>query len=90
MYILVQHSISDPINFHRHAEEANKKMPANLKLHHVFSTAEGRNAVCVWEAPSITAVKDFLEPAVGKYGLNDYFEVPNKEGVVLPKFELTA
>lgn len=90
MYILVQHSISDPLNFLRHAEEANKTMPAPLKLHHTFSAADGTKAVCVWEAPSIAAVKDFLEPAVGKFGLNDYYEVPNKEGVVLPTLALTV
>lgn len=90
MYILVQHTISDPVNFLHHAEEANKKMPVTLKLHHTFSAADGKKAVCVWEAPSIAVVKDFLEPAVGKFGLNDYYEVPNKEGVVLPKLPLTV
>lgn len=90
MYIVVQHSISDPVNFLKHAEAANAKMPPALKLHHVFSAPDGTKAVCVWEAPSITAVKDFLEPAVGKYGRNEYYEVPNKEGAVLPKLAATT
>ncbi len=90
MYIMVQHTISDPATFHSRAEEANASMPSNLKLHHVFSTPDGTKAVCVWEAPSITAVKDFLEPAVGKYGRNEYYEVPNKEGVVIPRIPVTA
>jgi hypothetical protein len=90
MYIVVQHSISDPANFLRSAEEANKKLPATLKLHHVFSAPNGTKAVCVWEGDSITAVKDFLEPALGKFGRNEYYEVPNKEGVVLPRLSVAA
>ena len=90
MYILVEHSISDPANFLRGAEEANTRIPPNVKLHHVFSAPDGTKAVCLWEAGSIAAVKDFLEPALGKFGRNDYFEVPNKEGIVLPKLPLTV
>lgn len=90
MYIVVQHSISDPAKFLKGAEEVNKKIPPNVKLHHVFSAPDGTKAVCVWEAGSITAVKDLLEPALGKFGRNDYYEVPNKEGVVLPSISVTA
>ncbi len=90
MYIVVQHSISDPANFHRSAEAANKKLPATLKLHHVFAAPDGTKAVCLWEADSITAVEDFLEPAVGKFGRNEYYEVPNKEGIVLPRISVAA
>ena len=90
MYILVQHSISDPANFVKRAEELNTKIPPGVTLHHVFSAPDGTKAVCLWEAKSVTAVKDLLEPELGKFGRNDYFEVPNKEGITLPKFTVTA
>lgn len=90
MYVLVQHIISNPANFVRLAEEANTKLPRGVKLHHTFSAPDGTKAVCVWEADSVAAVKDFLEPAVGKFSRNDYYEVPNKEGIVLPKVPVTA
>lgn len=90
MYVIVQHTISDPTNFLRQAEEANTKIPRNLTLHHVFSAPDGTKAVCVWEADSIAAVQNFLEPALGKFGRNEYYEAPNKEGVVLPKIAVTA
>jgi hypothetical protein len=90
MYILVQHSISEPVKFLKAAEELNAKLPASVKLHHVFSAPDGTKAVCVWEAGTIRAVKDLLEPATAKFGRNDYFEVPNKEGIVLPTIALTA
>ena len=90
MYIVVQHSISDPVNFLKGAEEVNKKIPPNVKLHHVFSAPDGTRAVCVWEADSIIAVRDLLEPATAKFGRNEYYEVPNKEGIVLPQAVVTA
>lgn len=90
MYILVQHTISDPVKFVRTAEELNTRIPPKVKLHHVFSTADGMKAVCLWEAPSIGTVKDLLEPALAKFGRNDYFEVPNKEGIVLPALGAAA
>ncbi len=90
MYVLVQHSISDPASFYKAAEQANQKMPSNVTLHHTFSAEDGAKAVCVWEAPTVAAVKDFLESAVGKFSRNDYYEVPNKEGVVFPKLAVTA
>ena len=90
MYMIVQHSISDPVNFLHRAEELNKKLPADIKLHHVFSAPDGTKAVCVWEAPTIAAVKAILEPATAQFGRNEYYEVPNKEGIVLPKLSLTA
>lgn len=90
MYILVEHMISDPANFFKRAEEATTKLPPDVKLHHTFNAPDGTKAVCVWEAGSIAAVKDFLEAAVGKFSRNDYFEVLNKEGIVLPKIPITV
>ena len=44
MYIVVQHTISDPVKFLKGAEEVNKKIPPNVKLHHVFSAPDGTRA----------------------------------------------
>jgi hypothetical protein len=90
MYIVVEHTISDPVKFLKGAEEVNARIPASVKLHHVFSAPDGTRAVCVWEADSIAAVSDLLEPATGQFGRNEYYEVPNKEGIVLPRLTVTA
>jgi len=85
MYILVQHTISDPATAWSRAQAALPSMPAHLKLHHSLPTADGSNAVCVWEADSITTLKTYLDPMLGPAAANTYFEVFNKEGVALPK-----
>lgn len=82
MYVLIQHSISDPDAFFSSAESAISQMPPTIKLHHSFPTPDGTRAVCVWEGGTIDDVRDYVESAVGRFSRNEYFEVVNKEGVV--------
>jgi hypothetical protein len=84
MYILVQHTISDPATAWSRAQAALASVPAHLKLHHSLPTPDGRTAVCVWEADSITALQTYLDPVLGPAAENAYFEVVNKEGVAVP------
>ena len=54
MFVLVQHSISDPAIFWNTADPRNN-LPPNVKLHHTFPTPDGTRAVCIWEAESVDA-----------------------------------
>jgi hypothetical protein len=83
MYVMVQHTISDPATFWNSADPTSN-LPPKLKLHHTFPTVDGTRAVCIWEADSVEAVRDFLEPLFGKASWNDYFTVENKEGFARP------
>ena len=83
MYVLVQHSISDPAIFWNAADPRNN-LPPNVKLHHTFPTPDGTRAVCIWEAESVDAVRNFLDPLFGKVTRNEYFTVENKEGFARP------
>ena len=82
MYVAVQHTISDPATFWNAADPT--QLPAELKLHHTFPTNDGKRAVCIWEGESVNAVRNFLESLVGRASRNEYFEVENKEGVMMP------
>ena len=82
MFIVVQHTITDPAAFWNAADPTT--FPPQVKLHHTFPTPDGTRAVCVWEADSIDAVRNLLEPAVGKVSRNEYFSVENKEGLGRP------
>ena len=84
MYILVQHTISDPATAWSRAQQSLASMPAHLKLHHSFPTPEGGNATCIWEADSVATLKAYLDPMLGPSARNEYAEVVNKEGVALP------
>jgi hypothetical protein len=82
MYVLVQHTITEPDAFWNAADPS--ALPPALKLHHTFPTHDGSHAVCLWEADSPKTVQDFLEPNLGRFSRNEYFAVENREGVALP------
>lgn len=82
MYVLVQHTISDPSTFWNSADVS--QLPPGLKLHHTFAAKDGRRAVCLWEGDTVEVVRNFIESATGRVSNNEYFEVQNREGVVMP------
>jgi hypothetical protein len=82
MYIVVQHTISEPAAFWNAADPTT--FPPEPKLHHTFPTPDGTRAVCIWEADSIDAVRNLLEPLMGRFSRNEYFPVENREGFARP------
>jgi hypothetical protein len=40
--------------------------------------------VCIWEAESVDAVRNVLEPVIGRVSRNEYFTVENREGFARP------
>jgi hypothetical protein len=87
MYVLIEHSISDPSGFWSAAESALSQLPPTVKLHHTFPTPDGTRAICVWEGQTIEEIRELIESSVGRFSRNEYFEVANKEGVVNPRGE---
>ncbi len=84
MYIVVNHEIDDPAGFWTLARSATANLPAGFKVHQTLSSPDGRRAVCVWEAASVEAVRDFLDPATAGMARNEYFESVNSEGTSMP------
>jgi len=84
MYVAVHHRISDPEQFWSQVQEATPNLPAHLKIHQCLPKGDGREAVCVWEGPSLEEVRGAVESVVGAYSRNEYFEAEAKEGVNLP------
>jgi hypothetical protein len=82
MFIVVQHTISEPAVFWNAADAT--ALPPEIKLHHTFPTPDGTRAVCIWEAASIDALRNMLEPLIGKVSRNEYFQVENREGLARP------
>lgn len=60
MFVSVIHRISDPDRFFEMAGSAT--IPEDLRLPQVLSSGDRATTVCLWEAPSIERVRDFLEP----------------------------
>jgi hypothetical protein len=82
MFVLVQHTISEPAAFWN-AADPNTISP-QIKLHHTFPTPDGTRAVCIWEAASVDALRNILEPLIGGISRNEYFPVEHREGFARP------
>jgi len=82
MFIMVQHTISEPAAFWNAADRTT--FPSEVKLHHTFPTPDGTRAVCIWEAASVDAVRNTLEPLIGNISRNEYSQVENRDGLARP------
>ncbi len=76
MHVGVIHRISNPAAF----EEAEKKaldagLPEGFELPVRAETPDHTTAPCIWDDPSIEAVRDVVDSVVGEYSQNEYFEV---------------
>ena len=47
MFVMIQHTISDPETFWNAADPTT--LSPKIKLHHTFPTPDGTRAVCIWE-----------------------------------------
>lgn len=84
MYVMVLHQITNPDVIWTKAQQLLADLPADLTLHHTFSTPDGKQAVCIWEAAGIEPVKALLAPAFAGGSIDTYFVANNKEGVAVP------
>jgi hypothetical protein len=82
MYILVQHTISDPPEFWNAADPTT--LSPKAKLHHTFPTPDGTRATCLWEADTVEGLRNLLEPVVGRVSRNEYMAVENRDGFGFP------
>jgi hypothetical protein len=76
LYVIAIHTIHDPAGFVKAGDEAlDKGLPPELKLPINGATNDHSNAICIWEGPSVKAIQEFVDPIVGPYSKNEYFEM---------------
>ncbi len=75
MYIVVNHEISDTSRFWATAQSATSGLTEGLKVIHTLPSPDGRKAVCVWEADSVDAVRNFLESGHRGHGAQHVLRV---------------
>jgi hypothetical protein len=75
MQVAVIHRIKDPDAFYSKIGEAMKDgPPAGLELPVQARATDNRTHICFWEAPSVDAVRDTVEPLVGDLADNEFIE----------------
>ncbi len=85
MYITATHEISDPGKFWEVVRSAaSEGFPDGIALRSMYPSASGTRAVCLWEAETVDAVRDLVEPALGQFSRNEFFEVSRDNAIGLP------
>jgi hypothetical protein len=75
MFVSVIHRISDPDRFFEMANSAADKLPADLHLPQYISSADRSTTICLWEAPSVERVREFLETMTTGICKSEYAQV---------------
>jgi hypothetical protein len=83
MYIVAIHTISNPEKFWTAAKTL--AVPSHIKLHTVFPSTDGAKGMCLWQAESLGAMKQFLEPVTNGVASNEYMVVADANAVGLPR-----
>jgi hypothetical protein len=94
MHIVVNHEINDPAMWERSVKNImslieQHRLPAGIKPLQYLPSADGRHAVCLWEAGSLNALRTFTERETSG-ARNVYFEVKQDGAIGLPKGEELA
>ena len=90
MLVIAQHDISNPDEFWAAAKEVTSSLPSTLKLHSVFPSKDMKTGTCIWEAPAVGDVQNFLDDKVGRVSKNFCYEVNEEAAMGLPKAAMTA
>ena len=76
MHVAVIHRVSDPEGFQQAEQQAmDAGLPEGFRLPVHAATPDHTTAICVWDGPSVDAVRDLVESVVGNYSENEYFEM---------------
>ena len=83
MFVVVEHTITNPDVFFGLVSKA-AEAPSGLKALQFLPSMSKDRAVCLWEAKSAEAVKDFLEPLSAQSSRNTYYTVDSATAMGLP------
>ena len=86
MHVVVQHRILDSEKFlSTDAEQIVGGGPPGVRGRQFFPSSDGSTAVCLWEADSVDALREYLDPATEGVAENSYFEVDTQRAMGLPE-----
>ena len=75
MFVSVIHRISDPDRFFAMANSTTQSLPSDLRVQQVVSNTDRSTTICLWEAPSVKRVREFLEPLTAGICENEYLQI---------------
>jgi hypothetical protein len=83
MFIAIEHEIHDAEAFQACAQRVFP-LPQGLSVHQFLPARDLSRAVCLYEAPSLDEVRDFLDGALAGASTQRYFAVAEAQAIGLP------
>lgn len=84
MFIAIEHTIHDAEKFQQCAKEVFP-LPDDLHVHQFLPAADMSRAVCLYEAPSIDRLSEYLDSKLAPASKQEYFPVLSEHAIGLPE-----
>jgi hypothetical protein len=86
-YVFVHHTIKDaPAAFERGARLLEGDgAPAGVRVLQFCPSRDRSQAMCIWEADGVDAVRDYVDATLGDASDNAYFEIDGTVALGLPQ-----
>ena len=77
MHVVVQHRFTDPAVARARGERLvkNEGAPAGVRGLQFYPSRDGSVATCLWDAPSVQVVQEYVDSTLGDSSENDCYEV---------------
>jgi hypothetical protein len=77
MYVVVEHAIKDPQTAFARGERLikNEGAPTGVRGLQFYPSRDGSAVVCLWEAPSVQTVQQYVDLTLGDSSENTCWEV---------------
>ena len=85
MYVVARHRIKDAEAFFSASQVAAEDAPAGVYGRQFCPSRDKTEAVCLWEADSVAAVKRYLDELIGEAAENTYFQVSTEDAIGIPQ-----
>jgi hypothetical protein len=85
MHVVAQHRILDRERFaSMDPKDIALGGPPGVRALTFYPATDASAVICLWEAPSVEAVRDYLDPVTAGVAENSYFAVEESAAIGLP------
>jgi hypothetical protein len=84
MFVAIYHEIHDQAEF-KQKVNAMAPPPQELQRHQFFTATDLSRAACLWEAPTVDALRDYIDSSLEPASTQTYFAVNEQRAVGLPE-----
>ncbi len=81
MYVVVKHEITNPKVAFPRGEKLMKNdgAPSGVRVLQFYPSVDGSAVTCLWEAPSVDAVQEYVDSTLGNASENSCYEVDSEQ-----------